>query len=282
MIWPDGVFMGFPEPDTPYNPHDFNEYPEYTYNSMPLLYMNLTLEGRKTTNCLFLIDSGAKADTFVKLSAFALQQSFCQRDQFRFNLKYPSTNPLSGIATGRVDAHNNVSPRENSVLGPAWMFTTFPLFVYSEEVPLKKRIAIYFPQNTNDKFLKVTVQLPGAVVAANVNMKLDTGAPYSTFPVDITKPRANSPPHKTINIFKWFDSERRNLFNNVTVRDADGRWAFSSSMTARTQKHGLLGMDFLLHVKPRIVYVDDNGIPFDLPGQKLGVDFLKENIMRYE
>lgn len=52
--------------------------------------------------------------------------------------------------------------------------------------------------------------------------------------------------------------------------------------TARESPHGLLGIDFLLHVKPLIVYTDDNDNPIDLPGQKQGEDFYSKNIMRMQ
>lgn len=279
IIWPDEKFPGFPAPPTPYKKHHFN-MPGYSQNSMPLLYMNMTSE-RGTKQCLFLIDSGARWDTFVKLSPSAVEDpNLSANDTFDFTLKYPTISPLEvRRATGRIDARGNVSPRENSVLGPAWMFTTFPLFEFSQPPPPEQRIAIYFPQDVNGRFIKVNIRFDSEAPAETINMKLDTGAPYSTFP--LTAVIRTAVPAGTISVFKWFDSEQRSLYSNVVLSDTQGRWAFASNMTARNSPHGLLGMDFLLSVKPLIVYVDAGGKPLDLPGQRLGVDFLQKNVMKY-
>ena len=110
-------------------------------------------------------------------------------------------------------------------------------------------------------------------------MKLDTGAPYSTLPLSMFTILKKS---DDIKVLKWFDSEKRPLFRDILVSDHNNKWHFYSNMTGRNGTHGLLGIDFLLKVKPLIVYVDDKGVPFDMAGQRKDIDFLEQNVIRFE
>ena len=112
-------------------------------------------------------------------------------------------------------------------------------------------------------------------------MKLDTGAPFSTFPNKLLPPNAKPKPNDSVKVFKWFDSVERDLFYDVTVEDEKQRWSFKSTMTGRQELHGLLGIDFMLQVKPLIVYVDSGGAPYDLVGQRKDVDYRMENVIQY-
>lgn len=123
-------------------------------------------------------------------------------------------------------------------------------------------------------------------------MKIDFGAPYSTFPQEYAEKmkldvhKSESYPEGKKKIFTWFKYEDRYLYDVEFANASRADWSFRSGVgengkhvgvTARANKTkwGLLGMDFILAVKPLIIYGDE-----DIAGQVKGVDYIEKNLLQ--
>lgn len=301
-IWPDGRFPGYPpRPDLQPDNRD-----GYRFNSMPLLYLRVTdvRSGATAERALFLIDTGAHSEAQWSLHLKHELLGLPADDVSPLTLQLED-RAMSGHADGiglhtmpwtvrytaplRIDSRGNPSPRENSVLGMPWVVRIKPLFEYDGCIPSpEERLAIRFPIDGSKGWYRVNVRNPANNSRFALAVAIDTGAPYSVIPqgyinaLGLQPLRTESYPDGKKKIFTWFNYEERLLYD-FELCEASGaalRWCVRNSppegvgMTARSKEWGLLGVDFLLAVKPLIVYGEE-----DLPGQVKGVDYHEANLL---
>lgn len=256
-----------------------NNAPGWEWDSRPFLRLRVSdtssdnaHEAPVGDEFLFLIDSGATSAAQWSPSlkkSLAIPGPENESQTATLYLKSEKDQaPWQWSETAQTRVKGGIpSPHPHSVLGTPWMAAIRPYFDYEGSVPpAEERVVVRFPKGGGKATVCVKLGRKGAAREEfqDACMVVDTGCVFSTFPkafvhsLGLEKAITESFPDGCKKTLRWFESESRDLFR-VTFADAETGgdiWTLTNPLgsTARENEWGLLGMDWLLAVRPLILY----------------------------
>lgn len=255
-----------------------NNAPGWEWDSRPFLRLRVgtgsdnVKEAPDGHEYLFLIDSGANSASQWSPSlkkSLGIEGPENESQCITLFLENEAgQKPWRLSMEGKTRVQNGVpSPHEHSVLGVPWMNIVRPLFVFEEPAEsIERRVVVKIPSSGRKAAVRVKMGRRGAEAAhhEDVCMVVDTGCAFTTFPeacverLGLERAMSASFPEGSKKTMRWFDSVPRNLFW-VTFADAQTNgeiWTLTNPLgsTAREYDWGLLGVDWLLKVRPLIIY----------------------------